>query len=173
MKYDVSFLRNLHNLPESDDIITRSVYKMVSPLTGEEYRILIDFCEGNIYIIKFYCKRDEKAKNRYNKLTGLNEPRNLVESCINVLDRDFLSKNETASFGFIASNIPNEPLRNTKRFRFYEIMMSNLIGDARFVHYKLEEISAYLLIPKILDNHDALLDQYWQMLKEHPLTISE
>ena len=173
MKYDVSFLRNQYNLPESDDIIRRSVYRMVSPLTGEEYRILIDYCKGNIYIIKFYCKKDEKSKDRFNKLTGLNEPRNLVESCISVLDRDFLTKNETASFGFIASNIPDEPLRNTKRFHFYEIMMSTLVGDSRFSHYKLEEISAYLLIPKILDNHDELLEQFWGQLQNYPISVSE
>jgi hypothetical protein len=106
-------------------------------------------------------------------LTGLNEPRNLVESCISVLDRDFLTKNETASFGFIASNIPDEPLRNTKRFHFYEIMMSTLVGDTRFSHYKLEEISAYLLIPKILDNHDELLEQFWGQLQNYPISVSE
>ena len=146
---------------------------MLSPLTKEEYRVLIDYCVGNIYVIKFYSKRDERSKDRYNRLTGLKEPRNLVESCIALLIRDFLDDNPTAAFGFIASNIPGEPISNTKRFHFYETMMFNLIGEERFSHYKLEEISAYILIPNILENHDTLINQYWNQLQNYPISFVE
>lgn len=173
MIYKATFLRNRYNLPESDDIIRRSVYKVVSPVTNGEYRILIDYCNGNIYIIKFYLKRDEGARDKYNRLTGYREPRNLVETCISVLINDFIEKDENASFGFIASNLPNESVNNTKRFRFYETMMSTLIGSERFSHYKLKEVSAYLLIPRKIENHEKLVNQYWAQLNEHQYFVIE
>ena len=173
MVYETVFLRNTKNLPESDDILKRSSFRVISSLTKVEYVILVDHCKEDLYVINFYCKRDEKSRTRYNRLTNLHEPRNLVETCVDLILKKFLDLDPGASFGFIASNIPGESRNNTKRFRFYERMMSTLVGEVRFSHYKLEDISAYLLIPNAIDDHKGKLDVYYQMLQSYPITEVE
>lgn len=165
MVYEARFLRNDKHVYNTNGFICRSTYGFVSPLTNEEYRILIDKFEGEIHIIKFYLRRDENSSKKYSRLTNLREPRNLVETCLNVLLKNFLDLNPNASFGFIASNCENESLSNTKRFDFYKRMIANLIGEERFAHYTKPEISAYLLVPNSLTNHNRTLTQFNSLLE--------
>lgn len=80
---------------------------------------------------------------------------------------EFLDKDETASFGFVASNLPGEGKSNTKRFRFYRQMMANLIGDERFSHYIIPEDSIYLLVPNVLKDGKKDVLAHFIELKEH------
>ena len=167
MVYPYSFVRSQTSVPEASDIIRRYYYRFVSSLSRKEYRVFIDLCPNNIYIIKFYLKQDEKRKDKYNVLSGLNEPRNLVTTCLSILMNEFLDKDETASFGFVASNLPGEGKSNTKRFRFYRQMMANLIGDERFSHYIIQEDSIYLLVPNVLKDGKKDVLAHFIELKEH------
>ncbi len=165
MIYEAHFLRNDKYVFNWDAFICRSTYYFVSPLSNEEYRIFIDEFEGDIYIIKFFLGKDEQSKTRYNRLTNYKEPRNLVETCLSVLMDNFLDKNPAASFGFIASNSVNETTTaNTKRFEFYKKMIANLIGEERFAHYTKPEISAYLLIPNAIEDHNPTLSRFESLL---------
>ena len=72
---------------------------------------------------------------------------------IGYIMRDIYKKNPYASFGFIGSNLPNEEKENTKRFRLYSKVVSQVISPIAFEHRLSLKHSAYLLINR--DNHEA------------------
>lgn len=51
MVYPYSFVRSQTSVPEANDIIRRYYYRFVSSMSRKEYRVFIDLCPNNIYII--------------------------------------------------------------------------------------------------------------------------
>lgn len=87
---------------------------------------------------------------------------------MNILINEIHKKDNTASFGFVASNLPHESMENTKRFRIYDKFISTFIGSETFEHFSYIEWSAYVLIPKNhLVNNPTLSDQIFSLFKEH------
>jgi len=64
-------------------------------------------------------------------------------------------KKPYASFGFLGSNLPGEEKANTKRFKLYSSVISQLISPIGFEHRISLKHSAYLLINR--DNHEPEL----------------
>lgn len=166
--YSYRFVQNLKINDESSSILKRSLYSFKSTRSNQTYHVIVDNCLHNVNIIKFYLKSHRHSKRRYNVLTNLNEPRNVIFTCMNILNNEIHKKDNTASFGFVASNLPHESMENTKRFRIYDKFISTFIGSETFEHFSYIEWSAYVLIPKNhLVNNPTLSDQIFSLFKEH------
>ena len=166
--FDYHFVQNLDAKNESNSILERKLYSFKSDKTSQVYHLIVDVCKFNTYVVKFYLKNHRYSKRKYNILSNLNEPRNVLYTCLCILIREIYNINPKASFGFIASNLINESKNNTKRFRFYEKFISTFVGNKTFNHYKYEEFSAYILIPRLaLSENSNLCNEIFSMFKEH------
>ena len=66
--------------------------------------------------------------------------------------------NPRSSFGFIGSNMQNEPTFLTKRFRVYCSFMATYFTEKVFEHYMMIEKSAYMLVRRTeLEKNPELL----------------
>jgi hypothetical protein len=123
----------------------------------------------NIFIIKFYRKRDSRHPYKFNLLTNEFNCTKIVSTCIRIL-MDILSRNKYASFGFLGSNTvsPNfeELRRNTKRFNIYKTAMENLVGEETFVHFMDDSHSTYLMANKTNLSVDDLFRRAKIMFEE-------
>lgn len=99
----------------------------------------------NMYAIKFHLKAHRNSSHKYSILTGLNEARPVVNTCIAIM-LEIARTNPQSSFGFIGANIIGESDANTKRYRFYKRMMATYFSKAEFRHFSDAERSTYMLI---------------------------
>lgn len=122
-----------------------------------------------MYVIKFHLKNHRNSKRKYNILTNLHEPRDVVYTCINILMNEIYAHDKYASFGFVAANLESEESRkNTKRLHFYEMIITTFIGSEAFNHYIYDENSAYLLIPKItIEKYPSIEKDIMDLFQEH------
>lgn len=146
--YAYRYVQNFDVSTESEDIQLRKLFTFKSPRSNQTYYVWVDKCVYNIYVIKFHLKSHRHSKYKYNLLTNLGEARSVLYTCITILIEEFHKKDNTASFGFVASNLKEEGYANTKRLRFYEKFITTFIGLSEFEHYKYIEQSAYLLVSK-------------------------
>jgi hypothetical protein len=98
-----------------------------------------------MYAVKFHLKADKNSQYKYNRLTGLNEARPVINTCIAIM-LEIYKANKRASFGFIASNMPDESENETKRFRVYKRIMATYFSYVHFEHIEIKEKSAYMMI---------------------------
>ena len=147
--YNYRFVQN-EAMIDNDIILTRKIYSFKSTQTNHTYIVLIDECKYDLYVIKFYLKNHRLSEYKYNILSNLKEPRNVLYTCMSIAIDEIYQNNDRASFGFVAANLKNEEKSNTKRFSFYRKFITSLIGTDTFSHFTYEEQSAYLLIPSVV-----------------------
>ncbi len=123
------------------------VYHFRSPKTRQWYIVRVEEYPSDFYGIKFYLKADRLNPNKFNRLTGLNEPRSIINTCIAIL-MDLTDTCPEASFGFIGSNIIGEDEYETKRFRVYRRMLTTYFSEEQYHHYQIVEKSAYALVSR-------------------------
>lgn len=122
---------------------------------------------NDFFGIKFYLKEDRLNPNKYNRMTGYNEPRPVINTCIAIL-LEIAIHNPHASFGFIGANMINEGMEETKRFCVYRRILTTRFSEDEFYHYQMEEQSAYVLIRRgELDNNPNLLKNLNTYFTEH------
>ncbi len=122
--------------------------------TGKRYLIIVEEYTYFIFIVKFCLQERKYHPDRFNVLTNLNECSRVITT-IGKLITELYQKNPFASFGFIGSNLPEEEKSNTKRYRLYSLVVSQLISPVKFEHRRSNKHSAYLLINK--DNQEPNL----------------
>ena len=135
--------------------IPYKLYRFKSTRTNHVYLVRVEEYPYHFYGIKFYLKDHCHSKNKYNLLTGLNEPRSVINTCINILI-DVYKKDKHASFGFIGAHTLKELdekkssglERPTKRMRFYERIINSYFpsNGSFFQHYIDEAKNTYLII---------------------------
>ncbi len=131
---------------------------------NNRYIVNVEKYEFDIFVVKFHLKAHSDSENKYNLLTGLNDVGRIVRTCINIM-LHFYEENEFSSFGFIGSNLINEEISDTKRFRIYSKVMENFFSPLKFNHYKFPGKSAYLLLNKANEKH-CQLDKVQKMFLE-------
>ena len=123
------------------------LYTFKSSKSHQWYWVWVEVYEHDMYAVKFHLKAHRDSKNKYNLMTGLNEARPVINTCISIM-QEIGSVNPRSSFGFIGANMEDEPYYFTKRFRIYSRMMATYFGENEFEHYMMLSKSAYLMIRK-------------------------
>lgn len=132
---------------DSRDSVPCLIYHFRSSRTNRWYVVRVEEYPNHFYGIKFYLKSDSNSPHKYNRLTGLNEPRPLIRTCIAIL-MEIAQNDPLSSFGFIGANCVNESIAITKRFRVYRRVLTSYFSENKFLHYQIEAQSAYALVRK-------------------------
>lgn len=147
-------------------IITKDLYSFKSPKSHQTYWVWVEGYPDDVYGIKFHLKQHRNSPHKYEILTGFNEPRQVVNTCIKIME-EISKTNPRASFGFVGAGSNLEGEFDTKRYRFYSKMMSNFISNNTYRHFQFPQKSAYLLIPKqVLEQKPEFLSILQQRFKE-------
>jgi len=142
------------------------LYTFKSSKSHQWYWVWVEVYESNFYAVKFHLKAHRHSNDKYNLLTGLNEVRPVINTCIMIM-QDIYRTNSHASFGFIGANMQYEPTVNTKRFRIYRRFMATYFEEKSFDHFFNIKKSTYLMIPKKeLEANPALLDELERKFSE-------
>ena len=121
------------------------LYHFRSTRSNQWYIVRVEQFPMHFYGIKFFLKSDSNNPNKYNRLTGLNEVRPVINTCIAIL-LTIAKQDMESSFGFIGANIQGESERETKRFRVYKRILTTYFSEEHFYHYQIIEKSAYALV---------------------------
>ena len=134
--------------------------------TNKRYIVLVEEYNYFVHIVKFCLQERKIYSDRFNQLTNLNECSRVLTTIGHIM-RDIHKKNPYASFGFIGSNLPGEEKENTKRFKLYSNVVSQVISPVGFEHRVSLRHSAYLLVnrdnhePALLNKIDAMFDRIY------------
>jgi len=140
-------------------LLHRLLYSFKSPKSHQTYWVWIEVYKHHFYAVKFHLKAHRSSEHKYNLMTGLNEARQCIRTCMAVMEEVALS-DPHASFGFIGANKLDEDEANTKRFRVYRRFMLTNFGNEEYEHYENWEKSAYMLINrKYLAAHPGLMEE--------------
>lgn len=143
------------------------LYTFKSPKSHQWYWVWVEVYDYDLYAIKFHLKTHRNSPNKYSIMTGLNEARPVINTCIKIM-QEVTQANSSASFGFIGANALNEAEVNTKRFRVYRRFMATYFSEEIFEHYFNIRKSAYLLLRKsvLVDKPDMLstLNKKFQLM---------
>ena len=135
------------------------IYHFRSSRTKKWYIVRVEQYPNDFYGIKFYLKDDRLNPHKYNRLTGLNEPRPIIYTCIAIL-MELAEQNPNASFGFIGANLPGESDHETKRFRVYRRVLTTYFSEEHFLHYQIVEKSAYALVRRhVVNNNPEIIKE--------------
>lgn len=149
------FHKSCRQVGYTKHLIEKFIYSLKSPKTHRIYVAEVEHYDFGLYAIKFYLKANKDSKNRFNMLTGLNEGRPVIHTCIAIMVEIFHQDN-LASFAFIGSPSPKEIAKenenpkyikeyNTKRFRIYKMLMSTYFSSDVFEHRNSIRHSLYLM----------------------------
>lgn len=165
--YPYRYVQKVNNENATNTFLRyKLLYTFRSPKSHQWYWVWVEVCQHDFYAVKFHLKSHRDSPDKYSLMTGLNEARPVVNTCIAIM-QEIGNINPHASFGFIGANILNEPVVNTKRFRVCKRFMATYFTEESFEHYFNIKKSAYLLIRK------AELDAYPGLLEELDLRFTE
>lgn len=135
------------------------LYRFKSTKSNLVYIVRVEEYEYNIYAVKFYQKSHSLSKDKYRIMTNTNEPRRIINTCINIMLTVY-QKNKKASFGFVGANGFDEDISYTKRYRIYSRIIATYFSDEYFYHKENIDKSAYMLINNIsLNENPDLIEQ--------------
>jgi hypothetical protein len=164
--FDYRFVQ--HSYDKGSLIEKRSLYSFISG-RRVKYLVSVEYYPNKLYAIKFHDKNHRNSVRRYNLLTGKNEARSVILTCMRILFNEFYLKDRFSSFTFLGSPTPSEEsIHITKRFKVYSRIVATYFNDDTFVHRHIEEISLYALIPKCaIEINSAIEEELMQMLRDN------
>lgn len=121
------------------------LYAFKSSKSHQWYWVWVEVYEHNFYAIKFHLKAHRDSPHKYRLMTGLNEARPIIRTCIAIM-AEIAKTDSYSSFGFIGANMQDESTFMTKRFRVYSAFMATYFSEILFEHYMMMDKSAYLLV---------------------------
>lgn len=134
-----------HNKKYLQEVITYSFR------SGNYYLVEVERYRYDIYIIKYYLKKNKSNPLRFNLLTHEHKCAKVLSTCIRIMLSIYKS-NPSASFGFLGAHIVKtdasfvEEKKLTKRFRVYRTAVVRLFGIETFTHHRDFDHSTYLMI---------------------------
>lgn len=155
--YPFYFIQN--DKGDSDGLLHILLYRFKSAKSKLVYIVRVEEYEYNIYAVKFYQKNHSLSKDKYRIMTNTNEPRRIINTCINIM-LTIYQNNKKASFGFVGANGFDEDVSCTKRYRVYSRIIATYFSDEYFYHKENIDKSAYMLINNIsLKENPDLVEQ--------------
>ena len=138
--------------------------------SNKRYLVIVEEYQYSIFIVKFCLQERKIYSDRFNHLTKLNEC-SRVFTTIGEIIKKIHNDNPFASFGFIGSNLPGENKINTKRFRIYRKIVTQVISPVHFEHRESPNNSAYLLLNRD-SNYPDLFEKAIEMFQNIYLEIT-
>ena len=148
--YNLKFIQR-KRLRDGSDHISTYIYKFKSDVTGYFYIVNAERYTGDVFALKFYCKKDRKSIYKYNKVINKGDVKNILFTCAGVLPI-ILSNYNAASFFLACSGRYDprsesiEPHQANKRFKVYHLLADEWIGEKTFQHFIYEQISCHLWV---------------------------
>ncbi len=123
------------------------IWKFKSTKSHKWYIIEMEHFSNNLVAVKFYYKGVRLSKLRYQFLTNDFEPRRIVYSCFELMNRYYKEDNRI-SFGFVASSDIEKDKNQygNRRFRFYKALARYYFGSETFLHLNDKDERLYLLL---------------------------
>ncbi len=122
------------------------IYHFKSKKSKLTYIVRVEHFDYDVYAVKFYLKNHSLSPDKYRLMTNTNEPRRVINTCINIMI-DIWQHNGLASFGFVGANGMNEAsLGNTKRYRVYSRIVATYFSSKHYLHKEDVYKSTYLLV---------------------------
>jgi hypothetical protein len=156
--YDYSFVQNFYS-DKSECFDYKKLYHFKSPKTNQWYWVWVEAYMYNIYGIKFHLKSDRNSKDKYERLSNLNEAKAVINTCMNImLEINVMDKK--SSFGFIGSPCFKDiGIQETKRYKVYKRMLLTYFSDDIFQHIQNNHKSTYMMVRKAELDKDKNLIQ--------------
>jgi len=154
--YHLNFIQKKPCADNSAHLFTL-VYTFHSEVTKLKYVVQAEYHVNNIFAIKFYAKPHRKSDLKYSKIVNKGDVHNILTTIASLVPH-LLKTYPDASFGFIGSRSYDkkvqkvEPYSRNQRFRIYGELVKRLFGDQTFSHFSYDEISAYLLVNKSVED---------------------
>ena len=132
-------------------------YRFKSTHSNHTYIVRVERYIEHAYCVKFFDKANMLSDNKFSLRTGTFEPRTIFYTIFKIM-LDVLKRDSKASFFFIGANDEKDELGvATRRFRVYVKFVLSTVGDTVFKHYRVNELSLYILANK---EHVADMDNY-------------
>ena len=93
--------------------------------------VWVECYRHHFYAVKFHLKNHRYSDNKYRYMTKLNEARQVIHTCINIM-LEIAMEDDLSSFGFIGANSIGESIKETKRFQVYKILMATYFSEEHF-----------------------------------------
>ena len=123
-------------------------YRFRSAKSNHTYIVRVERYIEHTYCLKFFDKANMLSENKFSLRTGTFEPRTIFYTLFNIM-MDVYQKDPKASFFFIgAEDEKDEPGVATRRFKVYVKFVLSTIGDKVFKHYRVNDLSLYILANK-------------------------
>lgn len=158
--YPYHFVQRIYEYRQelNDFLKYKLLYAFKSTKSHQWYWVWVEVYKHDVYAVKFHLKAHRNSPYKYSLMTGLNEPRPVVNTCIAIM-LEIAKQNPHSSFGFIGANMIGESETNTKRFRFYKRIASTYFSNKEFRHFDDVNKSAYMLIRRVeLEAHPSLIE---------------
>ena len=143
------FIFQMNDKTEHDDLLEYTLqYRFKSTRSNHTYIVRVERYKDHSYCLKFFDKANMLSENKFSLRTGTFEPRTIFYTLFNIM-LDVLKKDPNASFFFIgAEDEKDEPGVATRRFKVYVKFVLSTIGDNVFKHYRVNDLSLYILANK-------------------------
>ncbi|MBO5134838.1 MAG: hypothetical protein J6C15_06795 [Bacteroidaceae bacterium] len=121
-------------------------YRFKSERSKHTYIVRVERYKSHTYCVKFFDKAHTDSKNKFSLRTNTFEARTIFYTLYHIL-LDVLQKDSSASFFFIgAEDEKDESTAATRRYQVYRRFVMSTISDHLFEHYRVNELSLYILV---------------------------
>lgn len=133
----------------ADDVLECTLqYRFKSEKSHHTYIVRVEKYIKHVYCLKFFDKANINSKNKYSIRTSTFEPRTIFYTLYKIF-LDVLGKDPEASLFFIGAEDERDELgESTRRYRVYRKFVSSIISDRLFDHYRVNDLSLYVLVNK-------------------------
>lgn len=162
------FIFQMNDRTGHDDLLVYTLqYRFKSTRSNHTYIVRVERYMDHSYCLKFFDKANMLSENKFSLRTGTFEPRTIFYTLFNIM-LDVLKKDPNASFFFIgAEDEKDEPGVATRRFKVYVKFVLSTIGDNVFKHYRVNDLSLYILANKAyITNMEAYVNKVIENVAE-------
>ena len=123
-------------------------YRFRSSRSHHTYIVRVEKYVRHVYCLKFFDKANINSKNKFSLRTNTFEPRTIFYTLYRIF-LDVLGKDPKASLFFIGAEDERDELgESTRRYRVYRKFVSSIVSDRLFEHYRVNDLSLYVLVNK-------------------------
>lgn len=106
--YSYHFVQRVEEVnPITTFLKYKLLYTFKSPKSHQWYWVWVEVYQCDFYAVKFHLKAHQDSPNKYSLMTGLNEARPVINTCIAIM-HEIGNINPHSSFGFIGANMQDE-----------------------------------------------------------------